>query len=292
VGKALPHWQIAVFGSPLLESNTFFYTTVGLVILLALLIALCTLILVRQVRAGLLVAQQKTTFVANVSHELKTPLTSIRMFAELLATDRVKEPEKRRHYLEVMVQESERLSRLVNNVLDFSRLEQGRRDYQISDFALAPYLESFRELKALQLTETNASLTLEPLDVEVRADRDALNQILLNLVDNALKYGRSASGEAVIRIVVSDLGERVAIAVEDQGAGVPDHLRRRVFEKFFRAEASLTTTTSGSGIGLTLARLLAEGMGGSLDCEAAAAGGARFVLCLPAGVQKPTESRN
>lgn len=278
LGPSLPHWQIAVFGSTVLDSSSFFYGALAVVVLLALLIALCTVILVRQVRAGLRVAQQKTTFVANVSHELKTPLTSIRMFAELLATDRVKDPAKRQHYLGVMVQESERLSRLVNNVLDFSRLEQNRREYQISDVNLKPYLEEFHELKALQLADAQASLTIEVPEVVVRADRDALNQILLNLVDNALKYGRNQDGEALIHIAVANEGERIAIAVEDQGSGVPEGLRRRVFEKFFRGEASLTATTSGSGIGLTLARLLAQGMGGSLNYETAKGGGARFVL--------------
>ena len=230
--------------------------------------------LVVEARRERLDSERKTSFVSNVSHELKTPLTSIRLCADMLSEGRAKDDEARARYLGVISRESSRLSRLVDNVLDFGRLEQNRRKYDFADADLNAVArdaaESQRSRVAAAGMELSVELCVEP--VVRRVDADAVSQIVVNLIDNAVKY--AACGGRLDVSVTAD----GTIVVADRGPGVPGRDRERVFERFYRCDDSLAAKSSGSGLGLSIARRLAEGMGGRLVCAARDGGGAEFRL--------------
>ncbi len=237
----------------------------------------------RMVALRLAYAQRRQNFVSAVSHELKTPLTAIRMYGEMLRDGLVSDPEKRAHYYEVITNESERLTRLVNNVLELSKLE--RKDRSLSPVAgpLQPVLEEAREVLAPHATREGFEIRLEvePALPDAIYDRDALLQVLFNLIDNAVKYSRAAATrEIVLRARKRD--DALEIAVSDRGPGVSETHLKRVFEPFYRAEAEMTRRSQGTGIGLALVRGLVESMGGSVRGENRASGGFVVRLTLPA----------
>ena len=284
--QTLPGWSIQGFLRPAntFVAPTFFYTS-------SLLVALCVLtilgggaLLLRQARRSEAESAQKTSFVANVSHEFKTPLTTIRLYAELLEQERVREPAARADCLRVIARETQRLARLVNNVLDFSRLEQGRKKFARESVALENFLRAFFDRLAPRLDEAGLHLDLQLPEFPLRfdTDPDALEQILLNLIENACKYA-AAGGELSVslRAVSSPSTQTAAeITVADRGPGIPSSQRERVFEKFLRLDNSLTATQGGTGLGLSIARQLARGLGGDLRVAPRPGGGSCFTLSL------------
>jgi two-component system, OmpR family, phosphate regulon sensor histidine kinase PhoR len=225
-------------------------------------------------------AALKTSFVANVSHEFKTPLTTIRLYSELLEQGRVRDEEQERSYLQTIGRETQRLARLVNNALDFSRLEQGRRSFVHQPVDLAEMLNRLLDTHTPRLCESGLSLhrTWPDHPLEIPTDRDAVEQIVLNLLDNACKYGHQG-GEITVELTRGTRG--ACIRVADRGPGVPAAHRARIFEKFHRVDDALTSEKSGAGLGLSIARQLAHGLGGTLRYEHRPGGGATFVLELP-----------
>jgi len=283
LATSLPHWRLAVYcaaGAPAGAARAF---TLLAVLLLAILIAAILsggMLLTLQARRSYVDARRKTSFVSNVSHELKTPLTSIRMYAELLSEGRVKGEEKARRYLEVIAEESRRLTRLVNNVLDFSRLEQRRKTYRPEELDAAAFVTGIVEDHRLRMAAAGLDAVVEGAGQPawVRTDRDALEQALLNLVDNALKY--AAEGKQLC-VGVSRRGGWIDIRVSDRGPGVARAQRARIFEKFHRVDDSLTAGKPGSGLGLSIARSLLRDQGGDVFYEPRAGGGSTFVIRLP-----------
>lgn len=285
LAPAMPHWQVAYHAPPsgsAAAASGFRLVSTLLVAALVLAILAGGLLLAGEARRQERDAMRKTSFVANVSHEMKTPLTTIRMYAELLGEGRVTDEAKRRRYLDTIVREGARLTRLLNNVLDFGRLEQRRRAYRPETLALGEWLGALLEMQRRRVEEAGLRLEVRlPSDgATLTADRDASEQIVLNLLDNAIKY--AASG-GVVEIEAASAGGRAAIRVLDRGPGVSAALRERVFEKFFRADDSLASGVQGCGLGLSIARRLARDMGGDLVCRARDGGGACFETTLPAG---------
>lgn len=280
----LPGWEVAGFlmdAAPGFSSGTFFALSVAFSLALFGAILIGGVLLLQQARRSEADAAQKTSFVANVSHEFKTPLTTIRLYAELLAQGRVRDEPRRADYLQTIGQETERLARLVNNVLDFSRLEQGKKKFALESLDLGSELDRILDMLAPVVEKAGLSLLREfPEDVvRVFTDRDALGQIVLNLVDNACKY---AAGGREVSVGLERRGMSGArIVVADRGPGVPADLRTRIFEKFQRGDDSLTSAQRGTGLGLSIARQMARGLGGELHHADRAGGGAKFILDLP-----------
>ena len=277
LSSVLPHRSLALWrvAGPEERAGGFMaFLVVAVGLLLLALLAAGTAMLVVEARRERLDSERKTSFVSNVSHELKTPLTSIRLCADMLSEGRAKDDEARARYLGVISRESSRLSRLVDNVLDFGRLEQNRRKYDFADADLNAVArdaaESQRSRVAAAGMELSVELCVEP--VVRRVDADAVSQIVVNLIDNAVKY--AACGGRLDVSVTAD----GTIVVADRGPGVPGRDRERVFERFYRCDDSLAAKSSGSGLGLSIARRLAEGMGGRLVCAARDGGGAEFRL--------------
>jgi len=280
----LPHWELAAYITDTSGVASFergFFLLAGL--LLATFIAAIVLggaLLTWQAHRNMRDANQKTSFVSNVSHELKTPLTSIRMYAELLADDRVNDPQKKKNYLQVIVSESQRLTRLVNNVLDFSRLEQGRKKYHPKEINVTEYLQDIIQAHSLRIKDAGMTLKTQipGKDIIVNADRDALEQVILNLIDNAIKY---ASDGRELEITLSAGETTCSIRVMDKGRGVPAAHRERIFEMFHRVDDSLTAAKQGSGLGLSIARRILRDLGGDLIYEHEHTGGSCFAATLP-----------
>lgn len=282
----LPGWDVVAFaaapGASSGESVAGFFGAGVLLlgILVAAILAGGSLLLM-QARRSEQEAAQKTSFVANVSHEFKTPLTTIRLYSELLEQGRVRDAAQGGEYLRTIGRETQRLARLVNNALDFSRLEQGRKKYAREEIALTAELVRLLDTHAPRLAEAGMALKREwpPTAVTITTDRDALEQIVLNLIDNACKYA-SAGGEVTVAVVPGRAGG-AAVHVSDRGPGVPAEHHERIFEKFHRVDEALTAEKTGTGLGLSIARQLARGLGGELHYAPRAGGGAEFIVELP-----------
>ena len=274
----LPHWEIVC--SRLNANAARRPILLAAWLLLSLVLAALVsggLLLARDAAAQRRDALQKTSFVSSVSHELKTPLTSIRLYAELLRDGRVSEALKQGKYLNVIVAESERLTRLVNNVLDFSRMEQGRRRYAIESADLARVLREVAEAQRDRLGAAGLTLALAGCDEPVLrpVDRDAVEQVMVNLLDNAAKY---AAGGGEVTVALHATPDGADITVEDRGPGIAPPHRKRLFESFYRADCELTSHCTGCGLGLSIARRLMRGMGGDLLFAPREGGGCRFTL--------------
>jgi len=280
IGDALPHWKIGVFmlnPARLHKSANMLRLTVTLLIVVLLLaIAFGSWLIVSDLKRQLMLARQKTDFVSNVSHELKTPLTSIRMFSELLADNRVEDPARQRQFLRIITAETTRLTRLINNVLDFARMERGEKTYKMERFDLRAVVDEICATYRPHLEEHGFRFECDTSGspVFVKGDRDALAQVLVNLLSNAEKY---SGDKKEIRVELNGEGLRVL----DRGLGVPKGCEDRIFEQFFRAHDSLASGIEGSGLGLTLAQQIARAHGGSIRYEPRADGGSCFVVRIP-----------
>jgi two-component system phosphate regulon sensor histidine kinase PhoR len=223
-------------------------------------------------------SQLKSELMANVSHELKTPLSVVRMFADMLRSDRVPSEERRHEYLDIICRESERLTSLIDNVLDFSALESGQGTYRLrkSDLAdaIGRALDAFRyrsEQEGVEIRlETPANLP------PVMIDQEAIALAVINLLDNAVKYG----GETPVELELSTRRSVVDIAVRDHGPGIPQDSLQQVFDRFYRGPH--TGPTRGSGIGLSLVKHIAQAHGGRAWAKNAPGGGAVVGFWIPA----------
>lgn len=211
--------------------------------------------------------RQQQDFVSAVSHELKTPLTSIRMFSEMLKEGWVGD-DKRREYYHFISDESERLSRLIANVLQLARMERNDLPLDIRAQPVATLLDLIRSRVTSQVERSGFQVTFDCapdcVDRQVLADTDAVVQIMLNLVDNALKFsGKAERRQIDISITPADGG--LVLSVRDYGPGIPAGQTRRIFDLFYRVGSELTRETQGTGIGLALVQQLARAMGGSVE---------------------------
>jgi two-component system phosphate regulon sensor histidine kinase PhoR len=236
--------------------------------------------------------QLKSDFIANVSHELKTPLSLIRMFAELLALGKLKTPEKGREYAEIITRESERLSHLIDNVLDFARIERGKAAYDFKMGDLAEVVARGVDVYRFRLEREGVKLRTEIAEAlpPIRLDENAMTLVLLNLLDNAVKYGAGegdAKGEITVRL--GEEGGALRLTVADQGPGIEREEQRHIFERFYRARSARGKTSRGSGIGLSLVKHIAEAHGGRVTVDSAPGRGATFIVSLPIGGETEPE---
>jgi signal transduction histidine kinase len=251
--------RLALSALPGVGSVTYVYA------LSALLLATGSLglaALYRMVAVTVGFAERRSNFVAAVTHELKTPLTAIRMYGEMLRDGIVPSEAKRHEYYGHITQESERLSRLINNVLEFSRLEKGNRDVTLVSGSLVPIVREVAEILKPHVEGQGFTLRVEADEELPRArfERDALVQVLCNLVDNAVKYAGDTARKEIVLRCRSENGH-AAVAVRDYGPGVAARHLGKIFEPFYRGESELTRRNNGVGLGLALVQGLAERMG-------------------------------
>jgi len=263
----------------LVESR--FYRTLVIIVLLDMVLLAGAWLIYRTIRREMQLIQLKSDFVSNVSHELRTPLSLIRMFAETLEMKRVRTETKKLEYYRTIIQESERLTRLVNNLLNFSRMEAGKRNYQLLDVDLNMLVSRVIEFYALQLRTNRFQLVIDlgkkvPL---VLGDEEALGEALHNIIDNAIKY---SDAEKYIRISTGGTGTSAFVEIQDHGIGIAAEHHAKIFEKFYRVSTGLVHKTKGSGLGLALVDHIVRAHGGTIDVHSAPGRGSTFRLLLPA----------
>jgi two-component system phosphate regulon sensor histidine kinase PhoR len=227
------------------------------------------------------VAKLQTDFVNKVSHELRTPLTSIRMFVETLQLGRLQDEARQREALEIIAEETQRLSALINRLLDWARMESGRRSYQLVRQPLAPVVDAALQAFQAHLLQAPAEVVRDvPAKLPaVFADKVALSEAILNLLGNAHKY---TGPEKKITVRVRSSGPTVVISVEDNGPGIPPGDEKRIFEKFYRARDPLARTIEGTGLGLAMVKHIANGHGGRVSAQSKPGQGSTFSITLPA----------
>jgi len=265
IGKEIRHLRI-------------WYFSIVAIVLLAVTLGLVSLW--RNATAQIRLAQKKDDFISAISHELRTPLTSIRMYAEMLEKNWVKSQDKAVEYYGNMRQESERLSRLIENVLDFSRIQRGRKKYAFNAGDINKCVEDVVEMMRPYVVQKGFSIRTEPGRIkQATFDSDAVTQIVVNLLDNAIKYAHEA-GDKTITVRTKTDGKFTVIEVEDHGPGVPHGQRKKIFEQFYRSAAEATRETAGTGLGLALVEKFAEAHNGFVEVISAKPTGAIFRVAL------------
>ena len=226
-------------------------------------------------------SERRSQFVSSVTHELKTPLTNIRMYIEMLEQGIAKDPEREQEYFQIINSEGSRLSRLINNVLDLAKLEKKQR-------ALNLIKGTFEEVVAEVQTVMQAKLrqegfTLKTVQENIRPfnyDREAMIQVLINLIENSIKFGQSAVRKEITVRIYQD-ADQVKIAVADRGPGIPQRALKKVFDDFYRVDNALARKTRGTGIGLALVKKFIDLIGGHVTAENNPQGGCTITISLP-----------
>ncbi|MBN1845903.1 MAG: HAMP domain-containing histidine kinase [Sedimentisphaerales bacterium] len=252
----------------------------GILAVVFLVVGLGIVSMWHNVREQMRLARKKDDFISAVSHELRTPLTSLRMYIEMLEKGWLKSDDKRAEYYRNMRQESERLSRLIENVLDFSRIQRNRKHYQFQAGDINDVVGKAVEMMRTCADQKGFCLETDFAEaVPAAFDRDAVMQIVINLVDNAVKYAGDAPDKRIL-IRTRSVDGYVLIEVEDHGPGVPHRQRRRIFDEFYRCEAETTRETAGSGLGLALVQRFAQAHDGFVEILTAHPQGALFRVHL------------
>jgi len=224
--------------------------------------------------------QLKSDFVSNVSHELRTPLTSIAGYTKLMAMEKLGQiNEKQSQALDIILEEGERLTRMINNVLDLSKLESGRIKYKMSRFSLRKLVaETVRSMDTLARENEVSIVTKADKALYLKASRDLIKQVLINLVNNAIKFSNKGG---TVTVGLSKYKDHVNIRVSDSGDGIPKELIPKLFDKFYQVDSSMTRQHGGSGLGLVIVKHIVEAHQGTINVESEAGKGSTFSVSLP-----------
>jgi signal transduction histidine kinase len=276
-GVSAPDIEARTYAAEYIQSSLLLGLGAALVAIVGLLLTW------RATRREMQVAQIKSDFLASISHELKTPLTAIRAFGDLLHSGRASRPERIREYGGIIKTESDRLTALINNILEMSRLERGVRKYRLETgdlrAAVAETVEVFRHSPEAAKFDLAVKLPLHP--VETKFDEGAIRQALINLFANAVKYSSGGEKDSRVEIGLQSAGGEAIIEVRDFGVGIAKEDQRDIFTPFHRAATDEIQAKGGTGLGLAIVREIARGHGGDVSVESERGKGSVFRLHLP-----------
>lgn len=280
----LPSWSLVLFKESASIINTFFRASQGIFIYIFLLIiivlALGLFFTLRIINKELLLSKMKSDFISTVSHEFKSPLTSIRQMSEMLFNDIISTESRKKEYYAVMLEQSERLSRLIDNILDFSKIEEGKKAFRLEKTNLKELIINVKSAFQNHISNDGFSVSssLPKTLPEIVIDKEAIQQVLYNLLDNAYKY----SGDSKhIEIIAESTIDSVKISVKDFGIGIQQEDQDKIFNRFFRGGNELTRSVKGSGIGLTIVKKIIEAHQGTVTLESTLGKGSTFQVTLP-----------
>jgi signal transduction histidine kinase len=284
LGFVFTDWEMALYSpraTPQQWARAGFVFNVSLAGLLALFLLGGVALALRAADRAVRLSKMKSDFVSNVSHELRTPVASIRVFGELLRLGRAQDPDKVREYGELIEGESRRLTRLIDNILDFSRIESGRKEYHFAEGDVRELIEGVIRTFEVRLAAEGFKIVLDtgerPLP-PLWMDADAISQAFQNLLDNAVKYS-GVSKEVVVGLSTEN-GD-VAIAVRDHGIGIARDEQRKIFDRFHRVGTGLVHDVKGSGLGLSIVHHIVAAHGGVVTVESEPGNGSTFTMRLP-----------
>lgn len=228
----------------------------------------------------------RSEFVANVSHELKTPIAAVKGFAETLLSGAVNDPDTAKSFLQIIHDESERLNRLILNILDLSKIESKQAPLQLSPIELHQFLDKTISMMEPEAEKKNIRLTMQAdKEIYIEADEDRLQQVVLNLISNGISYtGEGGSVHVSVRLLEADedrVQEEVEIVVEDNGIGIPERDLPRIFERFYRVDKARSRSSGGTGLGLSIVKHIIDLHRGTIHVESKVGEGSRFIIRLP-----------
>jgi signal transduction histidine kinase len=279
-----PPWRVEVYESGGGTAELFLYKSIFFWIILALLLILFlgSALIIRTIVQEVNLLNLKSEFIASVSHEFKTPLTAMGAILERLLGGEVSDPKKAKEYYRILSHDSERLKRLVKNVLDFTKIEEDKKKYRLESADICHLVrrevDSFE--KEHELDGFRVRITIDDNIPPVLADEEAINQALHNILDNAAKF---SSEEKDIHVDVSHEDNMVKITVRDKGVGIPENEQKKIFEKFFRGKQASSVAPTGTGLGLTLVKHIMEAHGGDVVVHSQPGKGSSFSLIFPVG---------
>ncbi len=261
-----------------------FQRNLFLIVVLDIILLAGALLIYRNVRTQTELARAKSAFVSNVSHELRTPLALIRMFAETLEMGRLKDEVKKQEYYATIVREADRLSHLVNTILNFSRMEAGKRPYTFRSIDLNEILRSVLDTYRLHLEQHGIQpvIGFSAVPVRISADADAVTEAIINLLDNGIKYSGSSKYLAARTLLQDGKG---VVEIEDHGIGIAPEHQKKIFEVFYRVPAGMVHETKGSGLGLSLVNHILTAHNGTVEVISKEGEGSTFRLLFP--IEKP-----
>jgi signal transduction histidine kinase len=271
----------AILSSDEIPRSTGRSTLMIMVVVLAAIFLIGLFAIYKSAQTIVDLSERRSQFVSSVTHELKTPLTNIRMYIEMLEQGIAKDTEREQEYFQIINSEGSRLSRLINNVLDLAKLEKKQRSLNLTEGTFEEVVAEVRTVMQAKLKQEN--FTLKIIQEDIRSfsyDREAMIQVLINLIENSIKFGQSAA-QKEITIRTFQEGKWVKIAVSDRGPGIPRQALKKVFDDFYRVDNSLARKTRGTGIGLALVRKFITLMGGGVTAENNPGGGCTLTISLP-----------
>jgi signal transduction histidine kinase len=252
-----------------------------MLIVLTVIVLLGLFAIYQSSRTILDLSERRSQFVSSVTHELKTPLTNIRMYVEMLEQGIAQNPEREQEYFRILDSEGARLSRLINNVLELSKLEKKQRHIDLQTGTFEEVIQEVRTVMAEKLKQEGFTLTVEPSRIQpFKYDREVMIQVLINLIENSMKFGKSAP-QKEIGISTRQEDGKVKIMVSDTGPGIPRHALKKIFNDFYRVDNTLTRTTRGTGIGLALVKKFVHLMGGTVTAANNHGPGCTLTISLP-----------
>ena len=256
-------------------------TLIIMMVVLAAIFLIGLFAIYKSTRAIVDLSERRSQFVSSVTHELKTPLTNIRMYIEMLEQGIAKDTEREQEYFQIINSEGSRLSRLINNVLDLAKLEKKQRSLNLVQGTFEEVVAEVQTVMQAKLRQEGFTLKIVQEEISpFKYDREVMIQVLINLIENSIKFCRSALKKE-ITIGIYQGPRHIKIAVSDHGPGIPRHALKKVFDDFYRVDNALARKTRGTGIGLALVKKFIKLTGGDVTAENNAAGGCTITISLP-----------